>query len=262
MKKTERIFTITLTVLLAAFVITGCKKNKKVPADPDTLIKLEIQDSSEQDIFEKAIQYWHVTDQKVCVMLGYDFNSAETVEEYRTLFQERYGLAEDGGLIMLLTYPDSFKHGARAYVNDFSSILNAPETDLCGLLLLGAPEKTHLALAKMQDFWEQNVPYPVFALFPQDEVLGLESTCDFVLDKSQEADMTGTVLEEETASVISEQTPQIVIQCIDYMLAQKSPFAKDLSITKHTEQMLSGHQISHYIDPETGIQSINHFILN
>ena len=248
---------ISLLIILAA----SCKKDKTPLPESDSL-QLNIQPSANSQVLDSQNQHWHVTNKRICVIFGYDFNAPEAVEKFTALLQERYGLESEGGLIYTLTYPDSFKHGAKSYSSELTAALTGTDRDLAGIIILGAPENTHTAFAKLQDYWEQNIPYPIYALFPQDDVLGLESTCDFVLDKEQPTDLTGDIAPEETVSQIILEAPEVLTDCIDYMLEIEGPFIKDSSLPKHIQQMLKNKRIHHYVDPESGIQSINHFILN
>ncbi len=254
-------YTLILAISLLAISTLSCKKNKSQIQEGD-LIQLNIQASSNKEILDSQNQRWHVTNKRVCVIFGYDFNTPEAVEKFTSLLQERYGLESEGGLIYTLIYPDSFKHGSRGYASELASILSGTDKDLAGIIILGAPENTHSAFAKLQDYWEMAVPYPIYALFPQDDVLGLESTCDFVLDKEQPTDLTGDMAPEETVSEIILEAPEVLTDCIDYMLNMEGPFVKDNTLPKHVQQMLKNKKIHHYVDPESGIQSINHFVLN
>ena len=133
---------------------------------------------------------------------------------------------------------------------------------MCGIVIVGAPENTHIALARNQDNWNQEVPYPVIALFPQDEVLGLEATCDIVLDKGQTTSLTGEMASTEVESQLIEETPEVLVETINYIQSLNYSLEKNSSIQVHLMQMLKNKNIHHYIDPESGLQSINHFILN
>ncbi len=256
--KNKIFFCFLILLTLTAF---SCKKNKNQIPQED-LIQINVQPSSETEALKTENQLWHVTNKRVCVIFGYDFNTPEAVEKFTNLLQDRYGLESEGGLIYTMTYPDNFKHGGKAYATELASLLTGTDRDLAGILILGAPENTHSAFAKLQDYWEMNVPYPIYALFPQDDVLGLESTCDFVLDKEQQTDLTGDMAPEETVSEIILEAPEILTDCIDYMLEMEGPFVKDKTLPKHVQQMLKNKKIHHYVDPESGIQSINHFVLN
>ena len=252
------LFTISVIIALTSI---SCKKQKnQIPQTEQ--IQLNIQPSNQAQVLKSQNQKWHVTNKRVYVIFGYGFNSQDTVDKLTAILLERYGLESEGGLISTLIYPDSFKHSVRSYASELSSILSGTEKDLAGVVILGAPENTHTAFAKLQDFWDQGVPYPIYALFPQDDVLGLESTCDFVLDKEQKTDLTGDIAPEETLSEIILDAPQVLTDCIDYMQEIEAPFVKDSTLPKHVQQMLRDKKIHHYVDPESGIQSINHFVLN
>ena len=255
--KYTSLFIITILVLS----LTSCKKEKPQIQEADTT-QLNIQPATDTQALQTQNQKWHVTNKRVCVIFGYDFNTPEAVEKFTELLGQRYGLESDGGLIYTMVYPDNFKHGGKAYANELTTALTSTDRDLAGVIILGAPENTHTAFAKLQDFWEMGVPYPIYALFPQDDVLGLESTCDFVLDKEQHTDLSGDIAPEETASEIILEAPEVLTDCIDYMLEMEGPFVKDSTLPKHVTQMLKDKRIHHYVDPESGIQSINHFVLN
>ena len=249
-------------ILFAAFVLFGACKKQKAHVSETEQVLINVQQSQDSQALETQNQTWHVTNKRVCVIFGYDFNAPEAVEKFTDLLAQRYGLESDGGLIYTIIYPDSFKHGSRGYASELTSLLSGTDRDLAGVIILGAPENTHTAFAKLQDYWEQQVPYPIYALFPQDDVLGLESTCDFVLDKEQKTDLTGDIAPEETVSEIILEAPEVLTDCIDYMLNMEGPFVKDSTLPKHVQQMLKDKKIHHYVDPESGIQSINHFVLN
>lgn len=256
MKKNVLFLVITSLIIITV----SCKKEKIQLPIEDSMV-LNIQDSTVSLEAEELKNNWHITNKRVCIIFGYDFNSPEIIEQFTAMLSEKYGHESDGGLIYTITYPDSFKHGARSYSTELSSMLTTTDRDLAGIIILGAPENTHIAFAKLQDYWNQEVPYPVYALFPQDDVLGLESTCDFVLDKAQTAQITGDLVTEETAAQLIIEAPEILTECIDYMLKIEGPFIKDNTLPVHIQQMLKNKKIRHYMDPESTLQSINHFVL-
>ena len=254
-KKSNIIIALTTITL----IFSGCKKQQKT-FDTNS-IDLTLN-QAEEPAMQTAPQKWHVTNKRICVLFGYDFNNPEIKENLLNLLKENFGLNEDGGLIYPLTYPDDFKHGSRGYASDFTAILQSDELDLAGVVLLGAPENTHTALARNQDKWNQEVPYPVVALFPQDDVLGIESTCDIVVDKGQTAGLTGEIAPEETDGQIHQNAPEIIVETIKYIQLLDGAPSRTQALQKHMEQMLEGYQFHHYTDPESGLQSINHFVLN
>ena len=263
MKKNNQIKKSFFVILSASLALSsffiGCKKHHK--SFENDSIDLTLNQFEDGDL-QNTPQKWHVTNKRICVLFGYDFNKPEIKNPILNLLKENFGLDEDGGLIYPLTYPEDFRHGIRGYASDFASILQSDDLDLAGIVLLGAPENTHKALAKNQDKWEQNVPYSVIALFPQDDVLGIESTCDIVVDKSQTSSLTGEIAPEETDGQIHEKAPEIIVETIKYVKLLHGTPERSKTLQKHMEQMLKGYQFHRYTDPETGLTSINHFVLN
>ena len=250
---------LILTVCALSLLVCGCKKKHK-DADANS-VDLTLN-QVEEPALQTAPQKWHVTNKRVCVLFGYDFNKAEIHDSLLALLKDNFGLDEDGGLIYPVSYPEDFKHGVRGYASDFAALLQSEELDLAGVVLLGAPENTHTALARNQDKWEQNVPYPVIALFPQDDVLGIESTCDIVVDKGQTAGLDGEVAPEESDGQIHQNAPEIIVETIRYIQLLDGAPERSKALQKHMEQMLEGYSFHHYTDPESGLMSINHFVLN
>lgn len=242
-----------------SLIFSGC--NQEEPsADDLTAFELQVSDAADEDLNIKPSK-WHVTNKKILVVFGYDFNKPEVVKEIKNALETNFGLEEDGGMISTVVYPDDFRHGQRTYISELTSILNATE-ELSGVVLLGAPENTHIALARHQDFWNQEVPYPIMAVFPQDDVLGLEATCDIVLDKGQSAEITGEIVEDEVESEFSSDSAEMIMDIIRYISLSDGSFEPNASLKNHIFQMLRNKKLHHYSDPETGLQSINHFVLN
>ena len=88
-----------------------------------------------------------------------------------------------------------------------SSIIDKIESkSLAGIITLGAPEGLCNVIAKIQDKSENGIlPYPVFSLLPQDNVLGSEATSDFVLDYVQQTES----LNEEQNKELNQYITQI-----------------------------------------------------
>ncbi len=257
--------TVLLGLLTFSLIISSCKnQQKKKTYDADSIeLTTDISDETKalSDLMNTT-KKWHLTNKRVAVLFGYDFNDEAVKDSLLAVLAENFGLAEDGGLIYPIIYPEDFKHGIRGYASDFAAILQSDDLDLAGIVLLGAPENTHIALARNQDKWNMEVPYPVVALFPQDDVLGIESTCDIVVDKGQTAGLTGEVAPEESDGQIHQNAPEIIVETIKYIQLLDGAPSRTKELQKHMEQMLEGFQFHHYMDPESGLQAINHFVLN
>lgn len=207
-------------------------------------------------------QLWHCTNKKILVVLGYDFNVYPISDNLINILSERFGLAEDGGLISYVIYPEGFKHNGRFFASDLFAVIDDFQHDLAGIVILGAPENTHIALARVQDLWGDEIPYPVVALFPQDDVLGIESTCDFILEKkNNDSIKVDTNLTEENSDFF-EDAPTVISNIINYIFESEGCYERDSSLLVHVNQALKNNTVRHYVDPESGIPSINHFVLN
>lgn len=253
-----KIKNIALCVTIFSVLFGSCKNKSNQVIETDSFT-LEISRSAESELASSS-QTWHYTNERLCVLFGYGFNDSETVDNMLKPLAAKYGLDKDGGLILPLVFPTDFKHGGRTYVSELTSILNSDSVSFVGIVLLGAPENSHVSLARNQDNWNQAVPYPVISLFPQDDVLGLESTCDMVIDNGVSADLSAEPNEEESLQNVS-NAPVILEMTVDYVLALGEPLPKDNTIYNYAQQMLKGTEVLHYIDPETGLQSINHFVI-
>lgn len=256
-------FLISLISLFSGLIFTSCKKEAE-PLNQADIIEIELNDAdieSEASIFSD-IQMWHAVNKRILVLFGYDFNYYPVADNLKVYLEKQYGLDKDDGLIYPIVYPEGFKHGGRNYSSDLFAVLNDDSVEFAGIVILGAPENTHLALARLQDVWGGKVPYPVVALFPQDEVLGLESTCDFVIDKNQNGSVKNDNDLSEENSEFLEDTPVILSNIIDYLLAVDSSFTRNSDILVHVNQALKNRSVQHFVDPESGIPSVNHFVLN
>lgn len=259
MKKLNNFIKTAIFIFSIFILFSSCNKTK---TEEKKALKLEAKKEKEsQKLLEQTIQQWHITNKRICVLFGYDFNDPAVVEQYKTMLSQRYGLDEDGGLIYPLIYPDSFKRGGKSYFSELYSELCETEIDFAGIVILGAPDTTHIALEKLQDFWESKVPYPVIALFPQDDIAGLEASCDVIIEKSQKVEISGSIVPEEVASQLIKEAPDVLLNTIDYILTLNGALQKNLDLFVHVKQMLKGKTVEMYVDPETGIKSINHFLL-
>ncbi len=204
---------------------------------------------------------WNNSNKKILIVFGYDFNQKEEVEIYTSLLSEKYCMYENTDIIDSLIFPDDFKHGAKSYSSDLYNYIIECEYQIGALIILGAPENTHIALGRLQDHLDMNVPFPVIALFPQDDTLGLESTCNLVIDKSQKVAISGDDMEEETESQFIEEAKPVLISTIDYILTTDGKILNDIDMYTHAERILKKIKFNRYTDPETNIQSVNHYMI-
>ena len=81
------------------------------------------------------------------------------------------------------------------------------------------------------------------------------------MDKGQTAGLTGELAPEESDGQIHQNAPEIIIETIKYIQMLDGAPSRTKELQTHMEQMLTNFQFHHYTDPESGLQSINHFVL-
>lgn len=249
-------------LFVSSFLIISCSQ-KKVAAVTSDYINLELHNSSEENLVNQP-QFWHYSPQNLIVLFGYGFNEPEYVHDTLSDLENKYGFAENGGLISSYVFPDSFIR-SRRFDTAFYSEITDSDKQVAGIVLLGAPDYTNRALGKNIDFWKQSVPYAVVSLFPQDDISGMQGTCDLVVDKNQVSDIAGNFEEEEVESENRRDLDymDIIEKTFDFVLACEGPLPlkEKLTLKDYAQVMLPGYELHAYIDPETGIQFKNHFII-
>ncbi|AEE16053.1 hypothetical protein [Treponema brennaborense] len=201
---------------------------------------------------------------RIAVLFGYGYNDDAFVSSALEKLRPAFGLVQDGGAVIPLVFPDDFKRGGTARISALSALLEANGAD--GLVLLGAPEGTHAALARMQDAGGGSVGYPVFSLLPQDDLLGMEAGCDLVLEYMPAAN-EGAATAEETSVFVSGNIPDLLVRAVGY-LSLFPQDAVDLSgsayadLLQHARQLTGSEwTVTRYVDPETGLRPVNHFVI-
>ncbi|HAH61303.1 MAG TPA: hypothetical protein DCL73_04320 [Treponema sp.] len=252
-------------LIFAAVAVTCCFfvscGAKKAEADsPDAPVALTVKPAGQDgDDLKLPTQTWHVSDDCICILFGYGYNDADFVRSMTAELYKKYGDAADGGLILSLVFPDNFKRGTKSIAAELPLFVNGK--NVRGVILLGAPENTNYGIAHLQDSYDGFPSFPVFSFFSQDDVAGMEGTADFVLDKAQEADIDGAV-KDESEQLFVKEAPDMIRRSIKYMLALDAPLPKDKNLSAHLKSIVGKVSVSRYVDPETGLQSVNHFVMN
>ena len=242
-----------IAAVLCALLLAGCKKEspatRTVSGDGEQPVSVLTGDRS-------AAASAYLQGKHIFVLLGYGYNDEAFVASTRAVLEKEYGVQTDekDGLVMLAVYPDDFMRGSTARISLLTT--KVEDTELAGIVLLGAPESTHRSLAKLQDEHGGECPYPIYSFFPQDDVLGSESTADFVLDYAQKTALLQA--EEQLEADIDADT--LLTNAIETMLNPQEPIPHD-DLRAFVQKLVgTGRTISHYTDGETGLQSQNHFI--
>lgn len=255
-KISEYILKGTLICVLSLLIIfTGCSKKTSTKQS-------EIK--SEEDIIEEPIEEpiieekpkWYPTDKRIVIMFGYGYNDASFVESTTAILAEEFGLESENGLIKVLVFPDNFKIGDAERISMLPDLI--ADVNICGLLLIGSPERAHASLARFQD---NNRTWPVFSLFSQDDILGTEAGSDLVLDYSP-VKSNDTELVEEAVIELSSDLPELLVSTVKAMQTVKTVPVSSPEL-KVLVQSIAGTtwRIANYVDPETGLTSINHYII-
>ena len=259
-KKTFTRAALAVTLFTAVFCGSCNQKRPNFAAVTEEPTALEAQKLKK--ITEETQQY--LVGKHICVVLGYGYNDEAFVEKTRAMLTRDYGVVSEGedGLILLYVFPDDFDVGGRPRISKLTALLE--DTTLAGLVVLGAPEGMAIPLAKLQDATDEAHFYPVFTLFPQDDVLASEATADFVLDYAHPSDVNAEGVHEEAAAVQDFDADVLIANAIQSMLTLRAPLRQTTSTQEllHFVQNIVGTQrtIIHYTDIESGIPSANHFI--
>lgn len=249
-----------------ASLVAGCGKERAQAHEAHTA------EDNESQIAQ--VQTWHVSQNRVVILFGYGYNDSEFVEKTLEALYEKYGEAEDGGLIIPLIFPKDFKKGKDSIASELPIYATKDGGTLRGVLLLGAGENTNYGIAHLQDYFGGERAFPVFSLFPQDDVLGTEATSDFVLERVQETDVAGG--EEENGQVFVPEVEGMIERSMEYFCAmadisscpwesegapQGVSLPWDEELQKHVASIAAPLEVARYVDGETGLQSVNHFVI-
>lgn len=250
-------YSLIFIIFIYSILIISCGKDF---ASSDIVEGTVVLSDTDIDLSENAmpVQMWHQTNKTLCVLIGYGYNTPELSEEIINLLAANFGLKEDNGLILPLVYPNDFKRGNKYYISELKNILK--DKDLCGIILLGAPEGTNNAILRIEDLYGGIKAFPVFSFFSQDELLGMEFASDFVLDKAMKANITG-VVEEEVSHEPVENISNILIRSVECMTMLEQPLTKDKNLLDIVKYIVQEDKIHRYSDLDTGLYSINHFVL-
>lgn len=242
----------------SAFLFSCGKKNDE-PIVFETGKIIEAEDAgSDAFLLQKETQTWHVSPDCICILLGYGYNNKDFVEPFKEKIFAKYGNALDGGFVRILVFPDDFRRASKSVAAELPLFFE--EKNLCGFITLGAPENTHFGLAHVFARYDDEPPFSTFAFFPQDDLPGTEGTADIVLDREQKADIDG-VIESEEEQTFVKAAPIFIERAIPLMKAIGTPLSQNDTETV-LKKIVGKTKVKRYIDAQTGLQSINHFVMN
>lgn len=232
------------------FVFSCGNSSTKIVLDENTLI-IEPKESSE-DMGNKSQSLWTNDEGVVVVLFGYGFNEPSFTNSILQKIKDEFGVENENGLVLPVIFPDDL-HNRISSLNDFLG-----DRQIRGIILLGAPERTHIALAKIHNDWDNMTPFNIFSFFPQDEALGQEGTCNFVVEYPR----LHTELSEDSGVIQSaDESVEIIMNSIRYVAQLPRSIPCDQDLQFHVQNILKGKKIKPYVDSETGITSVNHFLI-
>ncbi len=264
-KKYFKIFAMISLTLMSLFFCACSNKKDKSP---------EITEVLEEEQPQNIRPHWQNTAEKICIVFGYGYNSEDFTKPEIEHLEEFFGLSdgtENSGLIIPYIFPDDFTVGNTGRISRLVTLLE--DVKVAGLITIGAPEYTSNTLAVLREKMSDNIlqeqdsskvkPFPIYTLFPQDDALAIEATSDFVLDKAIIHLDKVEEIEQEQEQVRIDGIEDIIDNAIDNMLLVKAPLKSDSTLFMHVNQIAGvKHGIKRYVDPETGLSSINHFIID
>ncbi len=247
----KTIKTLILLIFCAALYACG-QKHEAVPVE-------QIIEPLNQ--VEPVVESWQKTDNRIAIVFGYGYTDSPFYENTVTQLETNFGLDKDDGLILPLAFPRDFSsQGLSGRISSLPDMLAGK--NIKALILLGAPEGAHRALAVIQDraAVDTAYSYPVFSLFSQDDILGTEAGSHVVIDFAPFGGVQG--MGEEAGLQHLELIPEILVAIIK-KASDLPQSASSAQIQKYLKSMLDkSWSIDLSIDPETALRSRNHFLIS
>lgn len=266
MDMTQRQNSLFLTIILFSAVILmlcGCSKKKSavdtIASEADAAAGAPSKQGTKlKHISNETKEY--LSKKHICIVYGYGCNDTSFVQQSLFQLAAAYGVETENnsGLILAYVFPDDFMHSGTPRVGMLYDLLE--DKKLAGLIILGAPDGMNSAVARLEDSAGGKLSYPVFSFFSQDDVLGTESTADFVLDYAQDTDASGS---EEKTQILGSDVFDLIMNSVQTMINLRGPVPADKELHGFVQKLVgSKKKVIRYIDSETGLQSINHFVID
>lgn len=231
--------------------------NKKNPANSEPPEEETVQRAVKLASLDEETAIF-LQDKKIAVVLAHNFNDEDVIDSVVSCLEKNYGVFSDGqdGLVKYYVFPEDFTVSGRVRVSSLFSLLK--DEKLAALITVGAPENLYSSIARLEDESENSsLEYPVIQLFPQDDILGTEAVSKLVLDFTRKPE---TMAEEESSVEINFDVNEILANAIDLVIAGKGQIARDGNLLAAAQKIAGdAHKVSHFVDSETGLKSINHF---
>lgn len=235
------------TAFAVIFAAAGCNAERKSGVFPVSEVAAVPKNTA-------AVPKWQESERKAALVLGEGYTESPFAEKLLDFLSDEFGLAEDGGLVLPLMYPEMFVAGSgRLPIRLLPDLL--ADWNIRALIFIGAPEKTHEVLAGLKS---SGADYPIFSFFPQDDVLGTEWASSLVFD----GDPSFFALSEDDGILFLDEIPPLVKTVLGSLdIYDEKSFAAAARIELADLFVPDGWMLTPYIDPETSLKAENHFIL-
>ncbi|MCR4939794.1 MAG: hypothetical protein K5930_06775 [Treponemataceae bacterium] len=258
-----------MIILVIAVMFSGCKKKEAAAIidepDPDIIMERP----------ELGIPKWLPGDYAhVAFVFGVGYETEELRAPVISYLSEEFGMAENGGLIEPLVFPPEYMNGKRINVSFLSEALK--NKDICGLVLLGSPDRAYYAL---MDLVESSISYPVWSIFPvtytTDEILGTECGSFFVMDYKDNGENTDSSSDSALIDVMdkgvkrySGDISDVMTPIIRYIKKTSdgsndpySPADAVEYLKAEYENIFDDFSLTRFVEPESRLPSLNHYVL-
>ena len=255
-----------IVVLLCAFSLLVAACAGKAAVSTSSGEALSPSGAGGTDASKQFPPRHRVADHQVIVMLGPEYANRPAVLDAMT---SEYGLAGAGGMTVKLLYPESFKVSGITRISVLAE--RAAESGMTIIVTVGAPENTVTVLNKIHAV---NPAIKIVNLFPLDDALSVEAVSDIVADypapKEILSDENAPASAVAAAGSVSDASIGLLI--LASALAEEGPavdapevrLAASLEMARSFMKMKKSDipwNIARWIDPDTGLKSRNHLLL-
>lgn len=230
-----RIF-FTAVAVFTILALFGCRRHKSVIIPTGVEVALQDVGSDIYDLTDDTMLHNDVSG-SVVIVAGYGYNNKDFIESVIDK-TSTYN-------VTTFVFPDDFRHNGKTYITNLTGLVS--NIDLKGIILLGAPPNTSVAISRLISMWGGALPYPVLNLAPLDDVSGSEATSDIVIDFNSDKTSPSSVLD-------------ILINSIRSCIYAEGSYKREPSLLQ-LAAMIAGDSVTPFIDSSTGLRSVNHFVL-
>ena len=219
--------------------------------------------TKKSDKTKSTFSAWNPEDGCMAIVFGEGYNDENFIAGTVELLSQKYGLEKDDGLIWPIIFPKDFLVAGKLRISSFPNILS--DKKLCGLIIVGAPDKLNISLTKVRELMTEPDAnsYPVYSLFSQDDILGTEAGSELVFDFRMNHLSDEASLNEEISNPYMDDVPYLLIDAVSSLLSYKVQKESGLKNSEIAQNIFGPHwNVQPYYDAESGLKSYNHFVIS